>query len=205
MTFREKLQNEYPNADIDEIVRGYCPDCYGYEEESKCGDGAGWNCEKCWNREMPNTEPKSDGIPVIPQSEVNASINGYRQGRSEGYNEGLNDGRNDAWELCKKLLCDNTLEENLNALGYIWTSDIIKNYTPQEALAKLKAYEEQKKIEVGDIVVIPPNEIAVVTKEKEKDVYVCFSDGSGGYFKKDACKKIGKHIDIKTILEQIGE
>lgn len=195
MTFREKLQNEYPNADIDEIVRAGCPDDYGYETYSECGiseygDDAVRKCEKCWNREMPDTDKPFTKEEVYTES---------------GYNKGLND----AWELAKKISKMDMFDECFeieNVFGECTCIDfVLAKYTPQEALAKLKAYEEQSKIEVGDIVVIPPNEIAVVTKEKEKDVYVCFSDGSSGYFKKNAFKKTGKHIDIKSFLEQIGE
>lgn len=54
MTFREKLEQDYPDRDIKHSIDYMCPYDFGYEECKKC-DG---ECEVCWNREMPEPEPK---------------------------------------------------------------------------------------------------------------------------------------------------
>lgn len=57
MTFKEKLQIDYPEL-VDE--EGYCEDCpedYGYEENSVCNNYLN-ACRECWDREIPGTEDK---------------------------------------------------------------------------------------------------------------------------------------------------
>lgn len=51
MTFKEKLQQEYPECVGDEFYFGCegCPSNYGYEPEQLCD----LNCRECWNREIP--------------------------------------------------------------------------------------------------------------------------------------------------------
>lgn len=55
MTFRDKLQQDHP--EYDEAER-FCPRQFGYEagEPCKCSD---LTCGKCWDREIPGTEPKT--------------------------------------------------------------------------------------------------------------------------------------------------
>lgn len=84
--------------------------------------------------------------------------------------------------------------------------------TPQEALAKLEAYEkEQEEINVGDVVTIFPrsggqyNAIVVYVKS-EKYIDAIYSDGiTTNNVPPKLYKKTGKHIDISSILEQIKE
>lgn len=57
MTFKEKLQIDYPEF-VDK--EGYCEDCpedYGYEGNSVCNNYLN-ACRKCWDREIPVTEDK---------------------------------------------------------------------------------------------------------------------------------------------------
>ena len=60
MTFREKLQAEYP-AYVDPRYVAGCKDCphyYGYEPNNpNCKD---MSCRECWNREIPGTESPSN-------------------------------------------------------------------------------------------------------------------------------------------------
>lgn len=61
MTFREKLQKEYPERVIKSYIGGCarCPSDYGYEKkkEEKCVM-CEEECRKCWDREIPGTEDK---------------------------------------------------------------------------------------------------------------------------------------------------
>lgn len=57
MTFKEKLQIDYPEL-VDE--KGYCEDCpedYGYEGNSVCNNYLN-ACRECWDRVIPGTEDK---------------------------------------------------------------------------------------------------------------------------------------------------
>lgn len=114
------------------------------------------------------------------------------------YNKGLND----AWEFMKKW--DSMNYETSNEMFSSTTLRSILNRTPQEALAKLKAYEEQSKIEVGDILLIYGEE-AVVTRVVDEHANILFGDGVTNNMpvKELAGDKTGKHIDIKSFLEQI--
>lgn len=57
MTFKEKLQIDYPEL-VDE--EGFCEDCpedYGYEGNSVCNNYLN-ACRECWDRIIPGTEDK---------------------------------------------------------------------------------------------------------------------------------------------------
>lgn len=125
---------------------------------------------------------------------------------TEKYEQGLND----AWELAKKLFgysCDTKLccEDLKNIFGSACEMDILRNNTPQEAIIKIEAYEKAKEeIKVGDVV--DNNALkGIVTMVKEKDVDIMFKDGSVGTWDKRNCKKTGEHIDISSILQEIGK
>ena len=116
----------------------------------------------------------------------------------------LNDGRNEVWELAKKLWYMGTVNCN-DIFGYKFLIDIIDNFTPQEALAKLEAYEkEQNEIKVGDIVYNDDTmEEGVVTHIDNDEVFMLYDDGSCGNTYGNLTKT-GKHIDIQSVLKQIG-
>jgi len=97
---------------------------------------------------------------------------GYEIGKQDGYEDGkadtpftdteekaYNRGLNDAWEVIKKItkddsVCGYSIEMMQELFGWTCVYDITHNYTPEEAIAKIKAYEEQQKqdaeIKVGD-------------------------------------------------------
>ena len=204
MTFKEKLQMEHPEK-LDKHCGGGCEGCpcfYGYEETKWCGNTWGTNCEECWNREMPGTESKKE-VDAADYIEI------YTDGHKKGYDEGLND----AWELARKIY-DLPCDELETILGVKYgTYDVLGKYSPQEALAKLKAYEEQRKLEVGDVVFCfadcdeswrKNEENYGVLLEIVNDIYtVLMKNGDVSEFAKSSLEKTGKRIDIKSILEQI--
>lgn len=135
----------------------------------------------------------------------------YLLKRGDEYNRGLNN----AWELAKKVgkydgfklreifglsECLDDFEE-----GESPYSEVMK-MTPQEALAKLEVYEKSKdEIKVGDIVFNDSTmEEGVVTYIKDDVVFMLYSDGSCGNTD-GTLSKTGKHIDISSLLEEIGE
>lgn len=129
---------------------------------------------------------------------------------TEAYNNGLED----AWKLARKIVLDVSKggipERDMRSMfGEKWTVvDILENYTPQEALAKLEAYEkEQNEIKVGDVVFNKDtNEHCVITHIEGKLVVYClYDDGSCGTSNIKECEKTGKNIDIQSLLEQIKE
>ena len=190
MTFLEKFKVDQGSA-VKGYIRGMgCPSSYGYEKDEQCGL---ISCEKCWNREMPDTESLTEKEKMIDFMSENA------------YNKGLND----AWELLKKLEVMN-VDKLREVFGFASNTmqifeKIYNNFTPQEALAKLKEYEEAQ-IEVGDVVEGQMSgKKAIVTRTDGSYLDVITNEGGIDCWDKEVCKKTGKHIDIQSILEQIGE
>ena len=186
MTFLEKAKTKFPKMEERTFLKE-CPEDFNLETESKCAEGG---CIKCWNREMPNTEQKED--------EDKEWLDGYEKGKI--------DGLNDAWELVKNCWNMSVLDTR-EIFGYEYVKGILDNFTPQEALAKLKAYEEAQKIQVGDVLEYEDGDVLSVVLKVwgEQNLYMLFSDGSAGVHPREGYKKTGKHIDIQSILEQIGE
>ena len=204
MTFRERLQMEHPKKVGEKYDGGCegCPEDYGYEKiRYECSN----ECEECWNREVSNAEPIEycDKCGYIKaQCECEEDVSFTDDLINQGYNKGLND----AWELAIKIIDDMSEAERYEIFGCRYDTDVMKCITPQEALAKLKAYEEQSKIEVGDVFLIYGEE-AVVTRVVDEHANILFGDGvTNNMPVKDLLgDKTGKHIDIKSFLEQIGE
>lgn len=142
---------------------------------------------------------------------------GFDKGRTEWYAEEelipadktYESGLEDAWELAKKI-SNMKLDVAVEVFDCTKLFDVIDKFNPQEALAKIEAYEKEKEIKVGDEVVRDGDEektVFIVTR-------ICGSFISG--FDKDGkthsyifpnrfIQKTGKHIDIESLLRQIGE
>ena len=191
MTFLEKLKRDKPNAKPSRIVFNHCPYEYGYEEYFECEVDiveCPNECDKCWNREMPDTEPQFSN-PVIEKA----------------YNTGLND----AWELANKIICEISADTLDSIFGYSDIACILDKYTPKEALAKMKEYEKaQNKFEIGDVVVDISHHKGIVVgiryDNKNVDIweegYEVPQEVSTKYL-----TKTGKKVSLASILEQIGE
>lgn len=177
MTFLEKLKENNPKFNCD--YPAFCPNEIGLEDTEECPGG---RCLDCWNREMPNTE------------EVAFTSNYH-------YEKGLTD----AWELAKKIW-NGKDNENVEIFGTKFVYEIYQ-LSPQEVLAKLKAYEEAQ-IKVGDVIAIDDDRV-IITKvikgEPNTTIYGIEDDGCAICYSDKQFKKTGKHIDIAKILEQIGE
>ncbi len=132
--------------------------------------------------------------------------------KKESYNKGLQD----AWELALKVSASEKKEGISNdvcraVFGTLCGAEIMRNNTPQEALAKIEAYEKEQEqtIKVGDVVEgrYDKSVTVVVTSLSNDDTFNginakgrCFS----GRYVRD-WKKTGKHIDIANILAEIGK
>ena len=196
MKFKDKLLQDHPEFRNKITVEYGCPKDYGYEKmdyTEVCLSGC--DCDVCWNREMPDKEPKALPKTLAEHDE---------EMRNQGYNKGLND----AWELAKKCVdLEGRGEDNelmFKIFNTVFLKQLFNDNTPQEALAKLKEYEDSK-IEVGDVVT-EGNRTFIVTHISCDCVFGLLPDGDLYSVPKISdCKKTGKHIDIKAILEQIGE
>lgn len=137
-------------------------------------------------------------------SNTNRDIEDYRSTLERYYEKGLED----AWELADKIADTLTTSERAEIFGYvvngITVMDILRDFTPQEALAKLEAYEKSKEIKVGDIVKEGKNYF-LVTK-RYNNTFEGMSDEGYLYcgLSLRDCEKTGKHIDLTDIFKQIG-
>lgn len=118
----------------------------------------------------------------------------------------------EAWEIAKKILLypsqggynSGELEEIFGRTEHLW------ELTPQEAKAKIEAWEAEKEIKVGDVVietsVLGSKYIGVVTQitGNQNSVCMAYSDGSVGVTIAKRLKKTGRHVDIEGLLKQIG-
>lgn len=61
------------------------------------------------------------------------------------------DGLADAWELARKIADISTTKERADIFGYccngITVTDVLRDFTPQQALAKIEAYEKSQQID----------------------------------------------------------
>ena len=155
----------------------------------------------------------------------------YGELQDEAYQKGINDGSldvkqrvegayqrglEDAWEAARKIIVDTahggialcTLGEIFGAQSYTY---IMCENTAQEAIDKIKAYEDGKhsdRIEVGDEVEWDGDKYVVtylnydIETSEITDYDLLAYDGSvADHVKKCTFTKTGKHYDIASILE----
>lgn len=121
----------------------------------------------------------------------------------EAYRKGLSD----AWECIKKIQ-DTSVKVRVEIFGDWATPSIMQKHTASEAIAKIKAYEEdQKQIRVGDEVKAwYGNAIVTRVDEKAKTANFFFKTGESGcdYFRN--IERTGRHFDaVETLLEILRE
>lgn len=116
------------------------------------------------------------------------------------------DGLNEAWEFVRKI-SNISYKELSNIFGVSmenpWGELIDKN-SASEAIAKLEAYEAEEQIKVGDVVMGNIFK-GVVTGICNGRAFIMYDDGSSKEISLDKCQKTGKHIDISSILAEIGK
>lgn len=114
----------------------------------------------------------------------------------------------EAWKILSKILLypanggysAKELEEIFGTTEHLW------ELQPQEAKAKIDAWEAAKEIKVGDEVDICGDKGIVTSFGTDGDrIHVLYLDGTVTSYRKDKCiKKTGRHIDITGLLNQIG-
>lgn len=111
----------------------------------------------------------------------------------------------EAWEIAKKLFADYSNAELDDIFGKGWSFPQLMEMTPHEAKTKIKAWEAEKEIKVGDEVEFD-GEIGVVTKTDGAEGFysLLFKNGETGAYQAKRLKKTGRHIDIDGLLKQIG-
>lgn len=134
----------------------------------------------------------------------------------EAYDRGLND----CWQMIKRLYLTKksdsiTTIERGEIFGKTSIYDILRDFTPQQALEKIRAWEEKKKTEeraklnIGDVVEVYVNSSIIISKavflNDNEDTYcILYSPLSGPQLINKSVytlKKTGKHVDILRFIE----
>lgn len=119
----------------------------------------------------------------------------------------------ESWEIAKKLFADYSNAELDDIFGKGWSFPKLMELTPQQAKAKIEAWEAEKEIKVGDEVALKDNPYKddskfFVTKLDKKENRISGVSGFDGgvFWGRNIMKyqKTGRHIDIDGILKQIG-
>lgn len=114
----------------------------------------------------------------------------------------------EAWEIAKKLFADFKNHELDEIFGKDWSYLKLMNLSPRQAKAKIEAWEAEKEIEVGDIVhfIDKPEIKVMITVKHESGYYNGINAGGSTYSGMNGkyWKKTGRHIDIQSLLKQIG-
>ena len=138
------------------------------------------------------------------------SINWVSEDKIIPADKTYSDGLTDAWELARKVYALE-LDERGKILGYQGLKPILEDLTPEYVADAIEAYEKEKsEIKVGDVVYYGKGEYtskqSIVTRIEGNVVYTVYADGScGKEHYPSELKKTGKHIDIESLLRQIGE
>lgn len=154
---------------------------------------------------------------------------GLTAGYSDGYDARLKDGKeqgldeadmreavayekglNEAWEAARKISLMPPDEIEKVFPGAAKYNRYNLGYSAAEAIAKLKAYEEQKKVDeeikVGDEVIYNEHKFIVFATETD-ECYASLIDRNGRHesASHEDLKKTGKHYNIDKILEEMKE
>lgn len=140
----------------------------------------------------------------IPKELLDLIHDCYNEGYKKAYEKGLED----AWECAKRIalnLCDGGI-----GVGRDVSYKILKNFSAQEAIDKIKAWEEKSgqsddEIKIGDEVnVLGFNAPVVVIALHDDAVKVMNLYGDTGVHSKYNITKTGKHLDqISEVFEQL--
>lgn len=125
------------------------------------------------------------------------------KGNEEAYNKGLED----AWKFVTKTNTSVHPREAFRLLDFFGVAnyrDIYVEYTPQEALAKLEAYEKEQNIKVGDVVETEDCNGVVIDQYADDRYYILTENGCVEDWCYAEIAKTGKHIDLTDLFKQIG-
>lgn len=143
--------------------------------------------------------------PDLGQVRKEAYKIGYEKGYDAGHNVGYQQGLSDAWEVVKKLAqMDTDTSESIT--GYFGLHNIMHNLTASEAIEKIRQYEQEQQIQVGDEVRnIENGWIAVVSNIDGECMTLMNTDGAlGDGYNVNRFTKTGRHFpEIAAVLEKM--
>ena len=143
-----------------------------------------------------------ENLEVLNSDYINKYFGGLQD---EAYKAGMDK----AWEIARRIRLnyeDGGIDgDGLRKMfGTANEYTIIKENTASEAIAKIKAYDNDDPIKVGDEVQAPRGK-ATVTAVKDDLVHYFYSEGDFGCVESYHVTKTGNHYDIQSILEAMRE
>ena len=154
----------------------------------------------------PYTEPDMEKVREEAYEE------GYAEGSKEDYDEaylkGYNQGLEDAWDAARKIIHmpeGDMLNIFTECYSAVCTSvQVFLKYDAAEAIDKLKSYEQEQQIQVGDEVITVSGKAVVMGVGPVYFEYA-YADGSG-FDKVKNVKKTGRHFpEIAEVLAKMKE
>ena len=136
----------------------------------------------------------------------------FEKSKRVNLNMGRLAGQKEAWELARKIASTAgglSSSELIKIFNSFLPRDILSDNTYPEAAAKVAGWEKAKEeIKVGDIYRSETgNYVAIRTTDGEKGVAKILFMSNGEVtpdYIKSHCTKTGRHIDIDSLLKQIG-
>lgn len=140
-----------------------------------------------------------DGIFCLYESTLD-KLKSLDELKQAEYQRGLAD----AWGAAWKVLIMKQSERD-KAFGNCFTAEIFTDNTPAEAIAKIRAYDEENEIKVGDEV--KTDFITFfVTRIAERAYYGITESGTVSIVNKDECRKTGRHFaEVAVLLDKLKE
>ena len=118
----------------------------------------------------------------------------------------------EAWETAKQILFKEELSTSMleEIFGTRNHFAIMRDFTPQEAKAKIEAWEKKVEIKVGDVLL---HELSgckcVVIQKDDFRITVLWDKGNFSYYYpedlEEMFEKTGENLDIESMLKQLGE
>lgn len=148
---------------------------------------------------------------------LNAIENLVRKDATEQVDNANKQGLEDAWEYAKKIVLNPDdgglgLSELNEIFGFYTIQSIFKNYTVQQAIEKLKAYEKEQKaddtINVGDIITDGKINYLVMDITDKSYIALQGTDFEPAYIGKDYIKSyhnLHDSKDMQKIAEEINK
>ena len=149
MTYREKLQIEYPGYVGEEFIGG-CKDCpgdYDYEEKKPCFYIDEKECIKCWDRVIPGTEVKA----VTKADLKDGMVCEQRDGELMLWLNGALRGINDWYTTGENLKDEFGIEKNDIVKIYVTNGDTLKDMLKRRNLTLIWERKERKEMTLADI------------------------------------------------------
>lgn len=126
----------------------------------------------------------------------------------EAYQKGLDD----AWECARKIVCFSedggiSVDNLFDIFSTSIYSEIFRDFSVSEAMERIKAYEDEHKIRVGDEVKAwYGNAIVTCVDEKAKTAHFFYKTGYSGCDYLKNIERTGRHFDaVETLLEILME